>query len=73
MGFLQALATEIAVRISESIAHEVIILLRKRTRMIELDEEADEIKKELALAESTAEREAILDKLHGLINGLTSI
>lgn len=57
-------------KLANRIADEVILILRKRTRINEIDKEASNLKDELVKAESTAEREAILDKVHDLINNI---
>lgn len=69
MGFLQLLASEIAKLIADRIADEVILAVRKKTRVAELDIAAADLKEELKNAESAAEREAVLEKVYDLING----
>lgn len=68
MSFFKLLATAVAEEIAEQITDEVILQIRKKTKMIQLGGEAVDLKKELHQAESTAEREAVLDKVHDLIN-----
>jgi len=67
------LASEIAGRIAEEITEEVILIIRKRTRVNEIGHEASALKEELRSAESAAEREAVLEKVHDLINGFNSV
>lgn len=69
MGFLEALLSGVLTRIADRIADEAILIVRKRTKVIEISKEASNLKEELKSAESTAEREAVLDKVHDLING----
>ncbi|MCP3684526.1 MAG: hypothetical protein GY861_17815 [bacterium] len=73
MGFLEGVLTKVLTSFANRIADEVILVIRKRTRMMELDKAAITIKDELSSAESAAEREAILDKVHDLINDIGSI
>lgn len=70
MGFFQLLASAIAKEVAERLGDELVSILRKKSKMNELSVEAQDLKKELDQAKSTAEREAILDKTYDLINGV---
>lgn len=72
-AFFTALATKIAEEIGDRLASELIEILRKRARVYELDQQASSIKEELKHAQSDAEREAVLDKIHSLINGFKRV
>lgn len=69
MGFLNGLVSTFIEKLVNRITDEVILLIRKRMKMDQIDKEANELKAELAGAESAAEREAVLDKVHNLVNG----
>ena len=73
MGFWKLLAAEIAHQIAEEITNEVVLIIRKRTRMGEIGQAASELKEELYQAQSAAEREAVLEKVHDLINGFNHV
>jgi len=60
-------------KLANRVADEVILFLRKRLQYQEIDKEAQTIKAELASAESSAEREAVLDKIHDLINRIDRV
>lgn len=70
MSFFQLLASSIAKEVADRLGDELVQILRKRSRMNDLDVEAVGLKKELAEAQSTAEKEAVLDKVYDLINGV---
>lgn len=70
MSFLGGLATAFTKRIADRIADQVILMIRKRLKYGEIDKEAKDIKSELKLAQSASEREAILDKVHDLVNSI---
>jgi len=70
MGFLEGLLAKFVTQVATRVAEEAILIVKKQTRMVQLDKEANQIKEELASAESAAEREAVLDKVHDLINGI---
>lgn len=67
------LVSAIAERVAERVTEEVILEVRKRSGIVEISKEAEDIKRELAQAESASEREAVLGKIHNLINGLDRI
>lgn len=73
MGWLQRIVGMFVERLANRVADEVILFLRKRLRYGQIDKEAQEIKEELANAESNAEREAVLDKIHDLVNRIDRV
>ena len=70
---LQALITSFLNRIADRIVDHVIVQLRKQTKIMRLDKEGQAIKEELDKAQTPAEREAVLAKIHDLVNDLGSI
>ena len=70
MGFWQLLASTIAKEIADSLTDEIVKIMRKGSRINEIGQEAGNLKEELANAKSTAEKEAVLDKVYDLINGV---
>ena len=68
MSFLTGLATKFLTALANRIADEVILIIRKRMKVKEIDDKATQMKEDLKSAESTSEREAILDQIHDLIN-----
>lgn len=71
--WLQGIVSIFIEKLANRVADEVILFLRKRLRLEELDREASTIKLELRNAESNAEREAVLDKINDLVNNLRNI
>lgn len=73
MGFWQLLASTIAEKVADKLTDEIVKIMRKGSRINEIGHEATSLKEELANAESAAEREAVLDKIHDLINGFNGV
>jgi hypothetical protein len=73
VGFFQGIVSMFIEKLANRVADEVILFLRKRMRLAELDKEAKDLKSELDGAASSAEREAVLDKIHDLINNIGSV
>lgn len=70
MSILTGLLTSFVNRVAEKVADQIILIIRKRLKMSEIDKEAGSLKQELKSAKSNAEKEAVLDKVHDLINSL---
>ena len=57
-------------RLADRLADAVTLIIRKRLKYEEIDGEAKTLKEELRNAQSNAEKEAVLEKVHDLINSL---
>jgi urease gamma subunit len=66
----QALISSFLNRIADRIVDHVIVQLRKQAKIMRLDKEGQAIKEELDKAQTPAEREAVLDKIHDLVNDI---
>jgi len=73
MSWFQRIVGMFVERLANRVADEVILFLRKRLSYDKINKEAQEIKEELASAESNAEREAVLDKIHDLVNRIDHV
>jgi predicted NBD/HSP70 family sugar kinase len=70
---LHGLLTSFLNRIADRIVDYVIVQLRKQVRMMRIDEEGQAIKDELSNAQTPAEREAVLEKIHDLVNNIDGV
>jgi hypothetical protein len=70
VSVLTGLLTAFTNRIADKIADQAILIIRKKLKMGEIDKGAEALKQEVKSAISSAEKEAVLDKVHDLINSL---